>query len=151
VVGELRDAETIRLALTAAETGHLVLASLHSGTAAACVERVIDAYASEQRSQIRIQLADALRAVVVQKLLPRVRGTGRVPALEVLRVTHGVANVIREGKTAQIGTMLQAGKRDGMISLERCLADYVQAGMIAAEQAKAAANDVDSLTMYLSK
>jgi twitching motility protein PilT len=151
MVGELRDAETIRLALTAAETGHLVLASLHSGSAAACVERVIDAYPSDQRSQIRIQLADALRAVVVQKLLPRARGAGRVPALEVLRVTHGVANVIREGKTAQIGTMLQAGKRDGMMSLEHCLADYVKAGMVTTEQAKAAANDPDSLTMYLSK
>jgi len=151
MVGELRDAMTIRLALTAAETGHLVLASLHSGSASACVERMIDAYPADQRSQIRIQLADALRAVVVQKLLPRAHATGRVPALEVLRVTHGVANVIREGKTAQIGTMLQAGKRDGMMSLEHCLSDYVKAGVIATEQAKSAANDPDSLTMYLSK
>jgi twitching motility protein PilT len=151
MVGELRDPETIRLALTAAETGHLVLASLHAGSSAACVERVIDAYPAEQRSQIRVQLADGLRAVVVQKLLPRARGNGRVAALEVLRVTHGVANVIREGKTAQIGTMLQGGKRDGMVSLERCLAEYVQSGVVTAEQAKAAANDQDSLTMYLSK
>jgi twitching motility protein PilT len=151
VVGELRDAETIRLAITAAETGHLVLASLHSGSATGCVERVIDAYPQEQRSQVRIQLAEALRAVVVQKLVPRTRGTGRVPALEVLRVTHGVANVIREGKTAQIGSMLQAGKRDGMVSLERCLAEYVQAGVISVEHAKTHANDVDSLTMYLAK
>jgi twitching motility protein PilT len=151
MVGELRDPETIRLALTAAETGHLVLASLHAGSAAACVERVVDAYPAEQRSQIRVQLADALRAVVVQKLLPRARGNGRVAALEVLRVTHGVANVIREGKTAQIGTMLQGGKRDGMVSLERCLAEYVQSGLITADQAKSAANDQDSLTMYLTK
>ena len=112
---------------------------------------MIDAYPADQRTQIRIQLADALRAVVVQKLLPRAHGAGRVPAVEVLRVTHGVANVIREGKTAQIGTMLQAGKRDGMMSLEHCLADYVKAGTIAAEQAKSVANDPDSLTMYLSK
>jgi twitching motility protein PilT len=151
VVGELRDAETIRLALTAAETGHLVLASLHSGSAAACIERVIDAYPAEQRTQIRIQLADALRAVVVQRLVPRARGAGRVPALEVLRVTHGVGNVIREGKTAQVAGMLQAGKRDGMLSLDRCLAEYVQAGTITLEHAKAHANDLDSLTMYLSK
>lgn len=101
LVGELRDAETIRLALTAAETGHLVLASLHSGSASSCVERVIDAYPSEQRPQIRVQLADALRAVVVQKLLLNARGQGRVAVLEVLRVTHAVGNVIREGKTAQ--------------------------------------------------
>jgi len=151
MVGELRDAETIRLALTAAETGHLVLASLHSGSAAACIERVIDAYPSEQRSQIRVQLAEALRAVVVQRLVPRARGTGRVPALEVLRGTHAVANVIREGKTAQIGSMLQAGKRDGMLSLERSLAEYVQAGTITLEQANSHANDVDSLKTYLSK
>jgi twitching motility protein PilT len=151
MVGELRDAETIRLALTAAETGHLVLASLHSGSASACIERVIDAYPAEQRSQIRVQLAEALRAVVVQKLLPKARGQGRTVAMEVLRVTHGVANVIREGKTAQLGTMMQSGKRDGMMSLERCLAEYVQAGQVTLEQAKSAANDLDSLTMYLAK
>jgi twitching motility protein PilT len=84
---------------------------------------MIDAYPPEQRPSIRTQLADALRAVVVQKLLPRARGAGRVPALEVLRVTHAVANVVREGRTAQIGTLLQGGKREGMLSLERCLAD----------------------------
>lgn len=151
LVGELRDAETIRLALTAAETGHLVLASLHSGSASSCVERVIDAYPAEQRSQIRVQLADVLRAVVVQKLMPNARGQGRVAVLEVLRVTHAVANVIREGKTAQIGSLIQAGRRDGMISLERCLADYVQAGTIGLNDAKNAANDADSLTMYLAK
>lgn len=151
VVGELRDSETIRLALTAAETGHLVLASMHGGSAASCLERVVDAYPAEQRQQIRTQLADALRAVVVQRLVPYLRRAGRVPALEVLRVTHGVANVIREGKTAQIGTMLQGGKRDGMTSLERCLADYVKAGTISPEHAIAAANSVDSLTMYLAK
>ena len=151
VVGELRDPETIRLALTAAETGHLVLASLHSGSAAACVERVVDAYPADQRSQIRVQLADALRAVVVQRLLPRHRGSGRIAALEVLRVNRAVSNVIREAKTAQLGTLLQAGKREGMISLERCLADYVQSGAVSLEQARAAANDTDSLTMYLAK
>jgi twitching motility protein PilT len=151
VVGELRDGETIRLALTAAETGHLVLASIHSGSAAACIERVIDAYPADQRSQIRVQLADALRAVVVQRLLPRQRGTGRIAALEVLRVNRAVSNVIREGKTAQIATLLQGGKREGMISLERCLADYVQSGTVALEQARAAANDPESLAMYLAR
>lgn len=151
MVGELRDPETIRLAMTAAETGHLVLASLHSGSAASCVERLIDAYPAEQRSQIRVQLADALRSVVVQRLVPRAHGTGRIPALEVLLNTRGVANVIREGKTAQLGTMLQSGKREGMLLLERCLADYVQSGLITAEAARAAANDADSLAMYLVK
>jgi twitching motility protein PilT len=151
VVGELRDPETIRLALTAAETGHLVLASIHSGSAAACIERVVDAYPADQRSQIRVQLADALRAVVVQRLLPRQRGSGRIAALEVLRVNRAASNVIREGKTAQLGTVLQAGKREGMISLERCLADYVQSGVVSLEQARAASNDPDSLAMYMTK
>jgi twitching motility protein PilT len=151
VVGELRDPETIRLALTAAETGHLVLASIHSGSAAACIERVVDAYPAEQRSQIRVQLADALRAIVVQRLIARQRGSGRVVALEVLRVNRAVSNVIREGKTAQIGTQLQAGMREGMMSLERCLADYVQSGVISLAQARAATNDPDSLAMYTTK
>ena len=151
MVGELRDTDTIRLALTAAETGHLVLASLHSGSAAGCVERMIDAYPPEQRPSIRTQLAEALRAVVVQKLLPRARGSGRVPALEVLRATHAVANVIREGKTAQIGTLLQGGAREGMLSLERCLADYVRSGIVTEEVARSAANERDSLAMYLAK
>jgi len=151
MVGELRDTETIRLALTAAETGHLVLASLHSGSAAGCIERVIDAYPPEQRPSIRMQVAEALRAVVVQKLLPRARGSGRVPALEVLRATHAVANVVREGKTAQIGTLLQGGRREGMLSLERCLADYVHTGIVTEDVARAAANERDSLSMYLAK
>jgi len=151
MVGELRDAETIRLALTAAETGHLVFASLHSGSAAGALERVVDAYPSDQRPQIRTQLADALRAVVVQRLLPRARGAGRVPALEVLRVTHAVANNVREGKTAQIGSLLQGGSRDGMLSLERSLADLVRAGTITLESARASANELDSLAMYLTK
>ena len=151
VVGELRDAETIRLALTAAETGHLVLASLHSGSAAGVIERVVDAYPSEQRGEIRSQLADALRAVVVQRLIARARGTGRIPALEVLRATHAVQNLVREGRSAQIGSVLQGGSRDGMLSLERCLADYVRSGVITLENARAAANEPDSLAMYLAK
>jgi twitching motility protein PilT len=151
MVGELRDAETIRLALTAAETGHLVLASLHSGSAAGSIERIFDAYPAEQRLQIRSQLADALRAVVVQRLIPRARGSGRVPAVEVLRATHAIQNLVREGKTAQIAGVLQGGSRDGMLSLERCLADHVRAGTITPENARAAANDLDSLAMYLSK
>jgi twitching motility protein PilT len=151
LVGEMRDPETIGLALTAAETGHLVLSSLHSGSAASAVERIVDAYPPARQSQIRVQLADSLRAVVVQRLLPRARGGGRIPALEVLRVTHAVASLIREGKTAQIATAMQSGHRDGMISLERCLANRVQAGEVRLEDAKAASNDPASLSMYMSK
>ena len=128
-----------------------MLASIHGGSATSCIERVIDAYPADQRSQVRVQLADALRAVVVQRLVPRARAAGRVAALEVLRVNRAVANVIREGKTAQIGTLIQGGKRDGMISLERCLADYLGSGVISAEVARSAANDIDTLNMYLAK
>jgi twitching motility protein PilT len=151
LVGELRDPDTIQLALTAAETGHLVLASIHSGGAASTLERIVDAYPADRRSQIRVQLADALRAVIAQKLVPRAHGTGRVPAMELLRVTHAAGNIIREGRTAQIGTLLQSGKREGMLSMDRCLADYVHGGVVSLEAAQAAAHDAESLAMYLAK
>jgi twitching motility protein PilT len=151
LLGEMRDPETISLALTAAETGHLVLSSLHSRSTASAIERIIDSYPAAGQAQIRAQLADSLRAVVAQRLLPRARGEGRLPAIEVLRVNHAVASLIREGKSAQIMSALQAGKREGMISLERCLADRVQAGDVRIEDARAAANEVGSLAMYLGK
>jgi twitching motility protein PilT len=151
VVGEMRDAETIALALTAAETGHLVLATLHSGSVASAIERIVDAYPPERQGQIRGQLADALRVVVAQRLVPRARGGGRLPAIEVLRVNHAAGAMIREGKTAQITSVLQSGRRDGMIPLERSLADRVNAGEISLEHARAAANDVQALASYLGK
>jgi twitching motility protein PilT len=150
IIGEMRDPDTISLALTAAETGHLVLASLHSRSAASAVERIVDAYAPERQQQIRIQLADALRVVVAQRLLSRQGGEGRVVALEVLRVNHAVANAIREAKTANIQSAMQAGKREGMLPLERCLADLVQRQRVSLEDARAAANDPGALTSYLS-
>ena len=151
LVGEMRDAETIALAMTAAETGHLVLASLHSRGAASAIERIVDAYPPERRDQVRVQLAESLRAVVGQRLVVRARGVGRVPAIEVLRVNHAVGALIREGRTAQIASAIQSGKREGMISLERCLADRVRAGDITLEAARATANDPESLVTYLAK
>ncbi len=151
LVGEMRDPETIGLALTAAETGHLVLSSLHSRSAASVIERIVDTYAPARQQQIRVQLADSLRAVVSQRLLPRARGAGRIPAVEVLRVNHAVAAMVREGRTAQIASVLQSGRRDGMIALERCLADRVQTGEVRLEDARAAANDAEALAMYLAK
>jgi twitching motility protein PilT len=151
LVGEMRDPQTIGLALTAAETGHLVISSLHAPSAASAVERIVDAYAPERQAQIRVQLADALRAVVAQWLLPRAQGGGRLPVVEVLRVTHAVASLVREGKTAQIASAIQSGRREGMLALERCLADRVQAGEIRVEDARALANDPGSLTMYLAR
>lgn len=151
LVGEMRDPETIALALTAAETGHLVIATLHSGSTASAVERIVDSASNERQAQIRTQLAESLRVVVAQRLLPRARGGGRVPAVEVLRVNHAAASLIREAKTAQLASLLQASRREGMISLERCLADRVNAGEVRLEHARAAANDAASLAMYLTK
>ena len=149
LIGEMRDTETIGLALTAAETGHLVLASLHSRSAASSVERIVDSYVGARQQQIRVQLADSLRAVVSQRLLPRAHGAGRLPAIELMRVNHNVASLIREGKTAQILTAIQSSKKDGMLPLERCLADMVRADQIERHQAVAAANDPASLALYL--
>lgn len=151
LIGELRDEETIANALTAAETGHLVLASLHSSGAASAIERIVDAFPPQRHEQVRQQLADSLRAVVAQRLLPRARGSGRIPAIEVLRGNHGVAALIRDGKSAQLQTAMQSGKSDGMITLERCLADRVIAREIRIEDARAVANDQASLSNYLPK
>lgn len=148
LIGEMRDPETISLALTAAETGHLVLTSLHSRSAASAVERIVDSYPPERQQQIRVQLSDSLRAVVAQRLLPDARGSGRLPALEVLRGTHNVGNIIREGRTAQLATAMQSGGREGMLTLERCLADLVRAQRVSLAAARAAANDVEALTAY---
>jgi twitching motility protein PilT len=149
LIGEMRDPETISLALTAAETGHLVFASLHTRTAPSAVERIVDTYPPERQRQIRVQLADALRAVISQRLIPTADGASRVPAIELLRVTHGVANLIREGRTAQIVSALQAGGSEGMQVLERNLVDLVRTKRIRREAAVAAANDVSALNEYL--
>ncbi len=151
LVGEMRDVDTISLAMTAAETGHLVLSSIHCRSAASAIERIVDAYRPARDMHIRAQLAESLRAVVVQHLVPRARGSGRLPVVEVLRVNRAVAAMIREGKTAQIPTAIQSGKSEGMLSLERSLADRVLAGEIRMEDARAVANDVDSLALYAGK
>jgi len=149
LIGEMRDTETIGLALTAAETGHLVFASLHSRTAPSAIERIVDAYPAERQRQIRVQLAEALRAVISQRLVPRADGEGLVPAVELLRVTHGVANLIREHRTAQLVSALQAGGEDGMLVLERHLAELVRAGRVRRDVALAAANNPETLGEYL--
>ncbi len=149
LIGEMRDPETISLAITASETGHLVLSSLHSRSAASSIERMVDAYPAERQPQIRAQLADAVRAIVSQRLLPRANGPGRVVALEVLRGNDAVANLIRDGKTEQMASVLQSSRKEGMVPLERCLADLVKAGQVSREDAFAVANDTKSLGDYL--
>jgi twitching motility protein PilT len=130
LIGELRDLETISIALTAAETGHLVFATLHTQDAAQTIDRVIDVFPPHQQAQVRSQLAATLRGVVCQTLVKRAQGDGRAVATEVLVTTPAIANLIREGKTYQIPSALQAGRSLGMHTLDQHLADLVNTGQI---------------------
>jgi twitching motility protein PilT len=130
LVGELRDLETIELALTAAETGHLVMATLHTQDAAQTVDRVIDVFPPSQQQQVRVQLAGALQGVVCQQLVKTADGRGRVVAVEVMAATPAVRNLIREGKTHQIYSALQAGASHGMQTMDSHLAALVRQGRI---------------------
>lgn len=130
LLGEMRDLETIRLALTAAETGHLVLATLHTATAAQAVERILDVFPGEERDLARTLLADVLRAVVAQQLLPRVDGSGRISAHEILVGTPAVRNLIRENKTAQLLSAMQTGQQFGMQTMAQSVERLVKAGVV---------------------
>ncbi|HET6384742.1 MAG TPA: type IV pilus twitching motility protein PilT [Armatimonadota bacterium] len=134
LVGEMRDLETISLAVSAAETGHLVFGTLHTSSAAQTVDRIIDVFPPHQQSQIRVQLSESLQAVVAQMLLPKLGG-GRVAALEILTVTGAVKNLIREGKTFQLPSIIQTSTKDGMQSLEQALRDLILQGKIRMEDA----------------
>jgi twitching motility protein PilT len=135
LVGEMRDLETISVALTAAETGHLVFATLHTQDAAQTIDRVIDVFPPHQQQQIRVQLAGALQGVVCQTLARTFDGKGRAVATEVLVATPAIRNLIREGKTHQIYSSLQAGAKHGMHTLDQHLAELVRAGRITYETA----------------
>jgi twitching motility protein PilT len=141
LLGEMRDRATIAAAMTAAETGHLVLSSLHAGSAAMAVERVIDVFPEHQQRQVRGQLAGSLRAVLTQHLLPSTAAGTRVPAVEIMIVTAAVGALIRDGKTHQLASAIQTGRDDGMVPLDRSLADLVEAGMVALDTAAAATLD----------
>jgi twitching motility protein PilT len=130
LVGELRDLETISVALTAAETGHLVFATLHTQDVAQTIDRVIDVFPPEQQQQVRVQLAGALQGVVCQQLLKTADGKGRAVATEVLVATPAIRNLIREGKTHQIYSALQAGSKFGMSTMDSHLAELVRAGKV---------------------
>ncbi|MDO8574964.1 MAG: type IV pilus twitching motility protein PilT [bacterium] len=136
MIGEMRDPETIAAALTAAETGHLVLSTLHTNNASQTVDRIIDVFPREQQNQIRLQLANTLSAVVSQRLLPRVSG-GRVPAIEIMFASNAVSNLIREAKAHQIDLVIETSLENGMISLNRSLAELVHRGEVAPEVAMA--------------
>ena len=151
LIGEMRDLETISVALTAAETGHLVFATLHTQDAAQTIDRIIDVYPSHQQDQIRTQLAATLQGVVSQTLVPRASGTGRVIATEVLLTTPAIANMIREGKAHQITSSMQAGRALGMHTMDQHLADLVNEGEITRDAAFEKAHDPDSLDRLIRR
>jgi len=140
LVGELRDLETVAIAIETAETGHLVFGTLHTTTAASTVDRVIDQFPSDRQAQIRIMLSESLRAVIAQNLCRKIGG-GRVAALEVLMVTQAVSNLIREAKTFQIPSMMQVGKNVGMVSLNDALMELVTKKLVAPDEACSKAVD----------
>lgn len=135
MVGEMRDLETISLAITASETGHLVLATLHTTNASRTLDRLLDVFPSEQQEHIRVMVAESLRGVVSHQLIPKKDGTGRVLALEILTNTPAVANVIREAKTFMLPGIIQTGKKQGMRLMDDSLIDLYDRGLISAEEA----------------
>jgi twitching motility protein PilT len=151
LVGELRDLETISVALTAAETGHLVFATLHTQDAAQTIDRVIDVFPSEQQQQVRVQLAGAIQGVVSQTLCKTADGRGRVVATEVMVATPGIRNLIREGKTHQIYSSMQAGAKHGMHTLDQHLAELVRTGQVTYEQGLDKCHHVEDYNRLLSR
>lgn len=134
MIGEMRDPETISTAVTAAETGHLVLSTLHTNTASQTVDRIIDSFRADQQTQIRIQLAGSLLGIFSMRLLPRISG-GLIPAFELLINNNAIANLIREKRTQEIGSVIETSSEDGMVDLNRSLAELVRSGEVTVENA----------------
>jgi twitching motility protein PilT len=151
LIGELRDLETISVALTAAETGHLVFATLHTQDASQTIDRVIDVFPPHQQGQVRAQLAATLQGVVCQALVRRASGSGRVVATEVMVTTPAIANLIREGKTYQIPSAMQAGRELGMHTMDQHLADLVNAGTISQDAALEKAHDSEGMKRLIQR
>jgi twitching motility protein PilT len=149
LIGEMRDLETMRMALTAAETGLLVFATLHTNSAAKAVDRIIDAFPASEQEQIRIVLAETIRAVVAQQLLKK-SGSGRIPAFEILLGSSALSNAIREGKTAQINNQIQTGRSRGMVSMDQSLAELVRQGLVTREAALERAFDREAFRSMLA-
>ena len=151
LVGEMRDLETVATALTAAETGHLILSTLHTSDAAQAIHRIVDVFPPAQQTQIKQQLALSLNAIVCQQLIPRTDGAGRAVAVEVLLANHAVRNHIRNDKLQNLITEITLGKRSGMISLEDSLARLVQQGLITADDARARSSRPEELDSLLKR
>lgn len=145
LVGEMRDLETISIAITAAETGHLVFSTLHTIGAAKTIDRIIDVFPPHQQQQVKIQLSSVLQAVVSQQLLPNIEGNSRVAALEVMVSTPGIQNLIREGKTHQIESAVQTGNKYGMKTMDMAIAELYKKGVISMDTAMTYAVDRETL------
>jgi len=142
LVGEMRDLETIRLALTAAETGHLVFGTLHTTSAAKTIDRIVDVFPGEEKEMVRAMLSESLRAVISQTLLKKVSG-GRIPAHEIMLCTPAIRNLIREAKIAQMYSAIQTGRSVGMQTLDQCLQELVQKGTLSRKEARVKAENKD--------
>lgn len=148
MIGEMRDSETMASAVTAAETGHLVLSTLHTNNASQTIDRIIDSFPADQQDQIRIQLSSSLLAIFSQRLIPRITG-GRILAYELLINNNAVANLIREKRTHEIDTVIETSSREGMVDMNRCLIDLVQRGEISMESAFQYSIDPKSLEQMM--
>jgi twitching motility protein PilT len=144
LVGEMRDLETIRLALTAAETGHLVFGTLHTSSAAKTIDRIVDVFPAAEKDMVRAMMSESLRAVISQTLMKRVGG-GRIAAHEIMIGTPAIRNLIREGKIAQMYSAIQTGQSLGMQTLDQCLQELVTKGVVSREEAKYKAQNKDSI------
>src|SRR3989442_14692337 len=151
MVGEMRDLETISLAITAAETGHLVLGTLHTGNASRTLDRLLDVFPPDQQEQVRTMVSESLRGVISQQLIPRTDGQARVLALEALTNTPAVANVIREAKAYMLPGIIQTGKKQGMQLMDDALADLYGRGLISPEEALARADQKQEMRTRLAK
>jgi len=148
LVGEMRDLETIELAITAAETGHLVFGTLHSSSAPKTIDRLIDAFPTEAQEQIRAMLGDSLKGVVAQQLLKK-KGGGRIAVQEILVGTSAVANLLREGKTFQIPSIMQTARREGMVTMDQAIEEKLAAGLIEPQEAYVKAHDKNRFKRFL--
>ncbi len=150
MIGEMRDMETVATALTAAETGHLVFSTLHTNSAVQTIDRIIDTFPPEQQSQVRSQLSSGLVGVISQRLLPRIRG-GLIPAYELMITNSAIRNLIREEKIYQIDLVIETGLQEGMMSLNRSLADLVLRGEVSLETALAYSLNPEELSLFLER
>lgn len=148
MVGEMRDLETISLAITAAETGHLVLGTLHTGNSARTLDRVLDVFPPDQRDQIRIMVSESLRGIISQQLVPKTDGNGRAMALELLVNTPAVAACIRDGKTFMLNGVMQTGKNVGMITMDDSLRNLYSKGLISREECESRAEDKQQMKLF---